>query len=333
MSEFTRYARQIQASSLGEQGQRRLQNASVSLVGVGGLGGLVALQLVGAGLGRLRLMDDDRVAISNLHRQWLFSEDDIGHEKAVVACHKLRKLNSEVDIEHHVARLNTTNVTDFIDGADIVIDAADNFICSYLLSKACKQCEIPLLTASVNQRYGYISLLCIDPAPGFHEVYPSPPSNTTSCDTVGVSGPAVGVIASLQAQAAIDYIQANGANSLLGKLLYVDLNNYSMYTTDVSVASTSTQTASLAPIALISASEILTTDTITDVRTPVEVSQEAQPFKVDLTLPLDRIKELNEQLPENHQRVVFACKSGQRALLAAQEAWQLGIQQLAVIVP
>lgn len=327
MTDFDRYARQIQASPHGVAGQQKIAAARVVIVGMGGLGGTLALQLAGAGVGQLILIDYDQVALNNLHRQWIFNEGDVGASKALVAKEKLTQLNSQITITAHHTRLNTQNAQVLIQAADIVIDAADNFLTSYLLNEACTVSNIALLSASVNQRFGYLGIFG-GSAASLRAVFPRVPKNQQSCDTVGVTGPAVGVVASLQAQLALDYLHAGAGDAKVGKLLYVDLTNYSLHQVDFSTAAE----PSTAAIGLIAGQEITATDFVIDVRSELETQQQPQPFSVDLHLPLQRMQDDTYDLPTN-RRLVCACQSGERALAAAQQLVEAGYENVVVVVP
>ncbi len=134
-----RYNRQIILPELGEEGQQRIQRAKVLIVGVGGLGSPVALYLTGAGVGIIGLMDDDVVSISNLQRQILYSEAEVGMPKAIQAKKRLEALNSSIQINAYPNRLTTENAAGIISQYDIVVDGCDNFATRYLINDTCVQ--------------------------------------------------------------------------------------------------------------------------------------------------------------------------------------------------
>ena len=330
MADPTRYSRQTLVSQVGLKGQQRLANSTVLIVGVGGLGCQVAAQLAGAGVGRLHLMDHDVVDISNLHRQVLFRETDVGHTKSSTALRELKAINSEIQITAKQERLNIANVAALIEGCSLVIDAADNFATSYVLSDACFNVRIPLLSASVNRSFGYLGIFCgteAAPAPSIRALFPKLPKEQQSCDTVGVTGPSVGVIASLQAQEAIKLL-VGGEGLLLGKLLYADLWNYKMHTVDFSGA----QEPLESQIELISAAQIKDDDFVVDVRDNDEIKATPQGFTPSLCLPLLQINERMDEIPES-PRIVVACRSGHRALIAAQCLLDQGHPSVAAVIP
>jgi len=202
MSEWDRYARQVLLPQIGPKGQRRLRDASVVLVGCGALGTVIADGLVRAGIGHLRVIDRDVVELNNLQRQVLFDEEDVasGLPKAIAAARKLTCVNSEVQIEPIVADVTPRNIERLIEGADAVVDGTDNFETRYLINDACLKHNLPWVYGGVIATYGATTtflphrtpclrcLLAEMPAPG----------SVPTCDTAGVLGPAVNVIASLE---------------------------------------------------------------------------------------------------------------------------------------
>lgn len=151
-----RYDRQIILPEVGEEGQKKLQEAKVLIVGVGGLGSPIALYLAGAGVGCLGLVDDDLVSITNLQRQVLYSEKELGKPKAICAAERLSALNSEIEIHPYAARLTKDNAYDIIQEYDIVVDGCDNFATRYLINDICIKQKKPtymVLSAVLKDRF------------------------------------------------------------------------------------------------------------------------------------------------------------------------------------
>ena len=198
-----RYIRQQLVAQLGSESQELLANARVLIVGAGGLGSPVSTLLAGAGVGEITLIDDDDVSLSNLHRQTLYTESDIGELKVNAAQKRLSAINSDINIKVIAERLNLDNAAQLVAESTVVVDAADNFLTSYLLSDLCFEKRIPLVSASVLTTHGYLGVYCgtkEKPAPSLRAVFPAPSSDVNNCNTAGVTGPSVGLIGSYQAQ-------------------------------------------------------------------------------------------------------------------------------------
>ena len=213
-----RYARQLLLPGLGEAGQAALADARVLIAGCGGLGTLAAAYLAGAGVGRLLLADDDRVELSNLHRQLLYTEADLGQPKAVALAAALGARNAEVDVAAHAARLDSAALPALLADCDLVLDCCDNFPTRYALNAACVAARRNLLSAAAIRREGL--LLALQPGqPGqacYHCVFPDcEDSAGERCAEAGVLGPSVGVVASLQATQALEMLTGRGGGNRL----------------------------------------------------------------------------------------------------------------------
>jgi molybdopterin/thiamine biosynthesis adenylyltransferase/rhodanese-related sulfurtransferase len=222
-----RYSRHLRLPEVGLEGQKRLEAARVLLVGAGGLGSPAAFYLTAAGVGTLRLLDDDVVDRSNLQRQILHTDARIGTSKVESAAMTLAALNPRTRIEAFGERITSDNVERHLDGVDVVIDGADNFPARYLLNDACVKLRKPLVYGAVHRFEGLLSVFDAGRLRGVAPCYrclfpePPPPEAAPNCAEAGVLGVLPGVIGMLQATEAIKLIIGIG-EPLTGRLLHFD---------------------------------------------------------------------------------------------------------------
>lgn len=218
-----RYHRQTLLPEIGEEGQKKLQNARVLIVGVGGLGCPVALYLAGAGVGHLGLVDDDVVSLSNLHRQVLYEEVDLGHPKAECAARHLQAKNSDIELEAYPMRLTPDNAERLIAEYDLVVDGCDNHATRYLLSDICERQRKPYVHAAIGAFQGQIAILCYDEgAPTYRTLFPDEDMMCSLEAGKGVIGTTPAVVGSLVANEVLKLIVGFG-ESLTNKLWTIDL--------------------------------------------------------------------------------------------------------------
>ncbi len=229
MTEFTedqvlRYARHIILPGIGGNGQRKLMEAKVLLVGAGGLGSPAAMYLAAAGVGTLGLVDFDRVDLSNLQRQLLHDTDDVGRPKVESARERLRLLNPNVEVVPHDLMLTSENAFEVLEPYDVIVDGSDNFPVRYLVNDATQMLGKPLVYGSIYQFEGQASVfLPGSETPCYRCLFPHPPPPGTvpSCAEAGVFGVLPGIIGSIQAVEAIKLVIGVG-EPLVGKLLLFD---------------------------------------------------------------------------------------------------------------
>jgi len=222
-----RYSRHLRLPQVGIDGQKQLEHARILLVGAGGLGSPAAFYLAAAGVGFLRLVDDDVVDRSNLQRQILHTDAGIGTAKVESAAQRLAALNPRIRIDAVQARVTTENVEALIGDVDVVIDGADNFPTRYLLSDACVQMGKPLVYGAVHRFEGQVSVFDAGrkrgEAPCYRCLFPEPPraEDAPNCAEAGVLGVLPGIIGLLQATEALKLVLDIG-HSLSGRLLQFD---------------------------------------------------------------------------------------------------------------
>jgi molybdopterin-synthase adenylyltransferase len=221
-AEVERYARQLVLPEWGAAAQRAAAEASVLVVGAGALGSPVALYLAGAGVGRIGLVDNDSVAVSDLHRQLLHFTPDIGEAKAHSAAAKLRFLNPDIVIEPYQVHVTPDNASALFEGQDLVVDCSDSFDTRYAVNAACCAAHVPLVEAGVLGMSGLVMSIKPGRTACYRCAFPAPPSDAPRCADAGVLGPAAGVIGSLQALEALKLI-TGVAPAIADGFLQVDL--------------------------------------------------------------------------------------------------------------
>lgn len=222
--QLERYSRQIILPMVGEEGQLRLLQSKVLVIGVGGLGSPVLLYLAAAGVGTIGIVDFDLVDSSNLQRQVIHTENDISRSKVISAKERIEHLNSDVVVETHPRRLNKKTVKEICDQYAIIVDGSDNFATRYLVNKLAFQEKKILVTGALSGFEGQIMVM--DPhrdTPCYRCIFPTVPDNrnVSRCDTVGVFGATAGVIGTLQATEVLKVILGLGT-PLCNKMLLVD---------------------------------------------------------------------------------------------------------------
>ncbi len=220
-SELERYSRQILLDEIGEAGQRALKAARVLIVGVGGLGSPVATYLAAAGVGMIGLVDDDVVELSNLHRQILFNQAELGQDKVVAGARRLMVGNDNIEVITHHERLSAVSAEALISDYDLVVDCSDNFATRYAINDACLLLGRPFVYGSIYRFEGQVSVFCLPGGPCYRCLFPEENAAVPNCAEAGVVGALAGVIGSLQATEGLKLILGIG-ESLAGRLLLYD---------------------------------------------------------------------------------------------------------------
>jgi molybdopterin/thiamine biosynthesis adenylyltransferase/rhodanese-related sulfurtransferase len=316
-----RYARQVVLPEVGATGQARLASASVVVVGAGGLGCPVLQYLAGAGVGRLVIVDHDRVEETNLHRQPLYTMADIGALKVEAAAAALRSFNPGIAIDIVAERLTPQNATVLVAGADLVVDAADSFAATYVLSDACLVASKPMISASVIGLTGYVGAFC-GGVPSYRAVFPDVAVDGGTCATVGVLGTAVAVLGGLQAHLAL-HLLLGLEPSALGRVITFDARRLAFGGFGFADSPEPEQF-----VPFIAPDTVTADDLVVDLRSLEEAPQ--SPFAGARRLDVDHVAALLAE-PPSSRRIVLCCRSGQRALAAADRLREGGLDNLALV--
>ena len=319
-----RYARQTVLAEVGAAGQARLAAASVLVVGAGGLGCPVLQYLAGAGVGRITIVDHDVVEETNLHRQPLYGMDDVDKPKADAARERLERFNPGIAIRAVVARLTPQNAAALVATADVIVDAADSFAVTYMLSDACyasgEATAKPLVSASVIGLTGYAGVFC-GGGPSYRAVFPDVSIDGGTCATVGVLGTAVAMLGSLQAHLAL-HLLLGLEPSVLGRVTTFNARKLAFGGFGF-IGSPEPDSA----VPFIAPDQVRADDLVIDLR---GVDEAPQPFAGGRRLSVDHVTALAAE-PSPDGRIVLCCRSGQRALMAADALREQGVANLALV--
>ena len=311
-----KYSRQIKLAEVGSAGQEKLGNAKVLIVGMGGLGCPAAQYLVAAGIGTLGLMDFDLINLSNLHRQILYTESDIGKPKVDIARTALQKLNFDVNLIPISERLDENNARSLFKKYDLIIDGSDNFQTKYLINDAAILTNKPWIYASIYKYQGQLSVFNYENGPTYRCLFPTMTKQNVSCEEVGVIGVLPGVLGTLQATEAIKMI-LNTGSVISGKLKIIDLLKHQDQM--INLQRNEEQIEKVKARGLkpeIIQCELESTDKLyLDVRDPYE---EPRPRNSNiLDIPMNELGDRHDEIPKDRQ-VHVVCQSGIRSKKAIE---------------
>src|SRR6185312_5623970 len=221
--ELLRYSRHLTLPDVGLEGQSKLHDARVLLVGAGGLGSPAALYLAAAGVGTLGIVEFDVVDRSNLQRQIIHGVSDVGRSKAESARDSIREINPLIDVRLHETRLDSDNVLEIFADYDLIVDGTDNFATRYLVNDACVLLDKPYVWGSIYRFDGQVSVFWNEHGPNYRDLYPvpPPPGMVPSCAEGGVLGVLCATVGAIQATEAVKLITGIG-ETLLGRLMVYD---------------------------------------------------------------------------------------------------------------
>ncbi|HYN80359.1 MAG TPA: molybdopterin-synthase adenylyltransferase MoeB [Gemmatimonadaceae bacterium] len=344
--ELRRYGRQLALPSFGIEGQRRLKSASVLIVGAGGLGSPAALYLAAAGVGRLGIVEFDRVEESNLHRQLLYSSSDTGRSKIEAARERIEGVNPAVEVESFDTRLTAANALSILEGFDIVLDGSDNFPTRYLVNDAAVISGIPCVYGSVHRFEGQLSVFATKDGPCYRCLFREPPpaGAVPNCAEAGVLGVLPGIIGTLQATEAIKLIAGIG-EPLVGRLLLFEALAMAFRTVelrrdpecpscgasasgslvDYEIACDVNAVRSIDPLELALRLDRGDDIDVVDVREPYE--WEIARLDGARLVPLGQLELEMESFDPARDTVVY-CKTGRRSAEAAQKLAGAGIRNV-----
>jgi molybdopterin/thiamine biosynthesis adenylyltransferase/rhodanese-related sulfurtransferase len=277
--------------------------------------------LAGAGVGRLVIVDHDRVEETNLHRQPLYTMADIGKLKAEAAAAALRRFNPGSAVDIVAERLTPQNATVLVAGADLVVDAADSFAVTYVLSDACLAIGKPMISASVIGLTGYVGAFC-GGGPSYRAVFPDVAVEGGTCATVGVLGTAVAVLGSLQAHLAL-HLLLGLEPTALGRVVTFDAKRLAFGGFGFADSPEPEQF-----VPFIAPDSVTADDLVVDLRSLEEAPQ--SPFAGARRLDVESVGTLLAE-PSSSRRIVLCCRSGQRALAAADRLREGGLDNLALV--
>ena len=336
-----RYARHYALSDFGFNGQQKLLQAKVLVIGAGGLGCPVLQYLVAAGIGTVGIVDHDKTSLSNLQRQTLYSTEDVGKMKAEVASLKLQQLNPEINIESYQVELTSKNAWNIISEYDIVVDCTDNFAARYLINDACVLLEKPLVFGAVYKYEGQVAVFNSNVKSNskinYRHLFPNPPKpeEVQNCNEFGVLGVLPGMIGIMQANEVIKLITGLG-EVLDGKLMTFNMLNYETFIMEISNENLienlipknkesfeTTDYEFLCGISKINIEDLNPNDfieqtlnentIIIDVR---EVGELPKPYFKHIQIPLSELDERLSEIKEDN--IIIFCQSGKRSLKAAE---------------
>lgn len=226
-----RYSRQVLFGPIGIKGQEMLAKSKIAVIGCGGLGSVLSSNMARAGTGVLRIIDKDRLELSNLQRQLLFDEIDVKEKtpKVEAARNKLIKINSDIKIEAIFDEVDENNIGDLIDGFDLVLDGTDNFKTRLIINRACVEKAIPFIYGAVAASFGMIYNVMPGSSTCLRCLFREEPDgkNTLNCNTVGIINTAVNIIASIQSTEALKFLTGN-IGAMVKGLINIDIWDLSM---------------------------------------------------------------------------------------------------------
>lgn len=323
------FDRHLKLPGFGREAQLRVKNARVLVVGVGGLGCPVLQYLAAAGVGHIGVIDFDTISFDNLHRQVLFSPEDVGKNKAETAAQRLSVQQRFTQFTVYSEALSTTNATALVGAHDLVIDGTDNFATRYLVNDACVIAGVPFVSGAIYRYTGQVSVFNFAGGPTYRCLYPEPPETCGSCAIDGVLNVLPGIVGTLMANEALKVLGGYG-EILAGKLLLVDIrgNGYQLFS--FSAIEENRYIQALQPTYVLSQQETGISEKeappdalFVDVREAWEYQE--RPENTHVNIPLYELPNRLDEWAIPGRSVVFLCPSGKRSRMAVELARQQGV--------
>jgi len=322
------FSRQIILPQLGVSGQKKLKDSKILVVGAGGLGCAILPYLAAVGVGTIGIMDGDRIAASNLHRQLLYSESQIGLSKSQEAKKYLKAQFPEVSFRVFDCFLEPSNARDHLQNFDLIIDATDEISARHLLNDLSQELDIPWVYGSVHQFQGQVSVFNFENGPNYKDLFPVADTDAISCSDAGVLGTTVGMIGMLQANEAIKIVAGFG-KVLSGKVLIYDLLSCTQQIFEFEKRPENNSRSEQIAFPLITIEEVFQAKLkVIDVR---ERDEKPEVLKENIfQIPLSTLAEKVELFDRGEEICIF-CQTGKRSQTAAEILNQLGFTQIRLI--
>lgn len=335
-----RYNRHLILDGIGPDGQEKLKQASILVIGAGGLGCPALLYLAAAGIGKIGIIDYDIVDISNLQRQILFATDSVGQNKTAAAKSRLHSLNPHLNFVTFEKRLEAVNALEILQEFDVIIDGSDNFSTRYLVNDACVILNKPFVYGSIFKFEGQLSVFNYKNGPTYRCIFPDPPlgGSVPNCSQIGVLGVLPGIIGTQQANEALKIVLENGepcsGKLLLYNALKTEYTSVKIVRNEAAIKALRQNSADFSTrnyewlcgeisisesVKEISAAELkamlITNPTIVDVRELFEQPRIEHHLVIDI--PLSELEQRSNEIPKN-KSVVIICQSGKRSFAAVE---------------
>jgi len=325
---MSRYIRQITLPQVGESGQQKLMNSNVLVIGAGGLGCAVLPYLAAAGIGKIGIIDGDKIEESNLHRQVLYSSETLGFYKAKEAANSIIKNNPEVEVLVLEEYLTSKNAFQIFQDFDLIVDATDNLFIRYVINDTCVELDKPFVYGSIHQFQGQVSVFNYEGGPSYRDIFPQENQSAPNCAEAGVLGTTVGLIGMLQANEVIKIILEIG-EVLSGKLLIYDLLSNSQQVFEFDKVAKSKKLDISYSFDMMSPEEAIIGESfLLDVREVGEIPEVKHEKYIQV--PLSLLEKECEKLDQNKEFRIF-CQSGVRSRKAADLLSQKGFKNLKLI--